>query len=280
MAYVALACRSRGWLSPWVGSREGYVRFTGWLCVVTGVALLIVCGLAAARGEVAVAAVWFVAGSVLVVWGRWRVRSRAAESHRWSPRPRCGRRLSDQLRAGAGCRWPRCGVSVARSWAAHRLQIPTIAKWVKRASKPNCALIRSRTGSRSSTATAVTRRAMLAVRGIRIVRVRRARRGRLRGRGGRGARRRSARAARGCGRPRSCRSRARARAGARRPARRRRTAPSSTSRRAVDRRSPRSRTASTASSIVAKCSGGVCGASVNGLSLVGGRPWSCWRPSS
>jgi len=62
-------------LSLWVGSREGYIRFTGWLCVVTGVALLIVCGVAAGRGEVARAVVWFVVGSVLVVWGQWRVRS-------------------------------------------------------------------------------------------------------------------------------------------------------------------------------------------------------------
>ncbi|MBV9334308.1 MAG: hypothetical protein JO243_00315 [Solirubrobacterales bacterium] len=58
-----------------MGSREGYVRFTGWLCVVTGVALLLVGGLAAARGQLATAAVWFVGGSVLVGWGAWRVRS-------------------------------------------------------------------------------------------------------------------------------------------------------------------------------------------------------------
>ncbi|MGB0091519.1 MAG: hypothetical protein WBP81_03145 [Solirubrobacteraceae bacterium] len=58
-----------------MGSREGYIRFTGWLCVVAGVALLIVSGLAAGRGQAVTAAVWFLAGSVLVVWGAWRVRS-------------------------------------------------------------------------------------------------------------------------------------------------------------------------------------------------------------
>jgi len=58
-----------------MGSREGYIRFTGWLCVVTGGALLIVSLLAAVRGEAGAAAVWFVAGGVLVVWGVWRMRS-------------------------------------------------------------------------------------------------------------------------------------------------------------------------------------------------------------
>jgi len=58
-----------------MGSREGYIRFTGWLCVVTGGALLIVSVLAAAQGKAASAAVWFVAAAVLIVWGVWRLRS-------------------------------------------------------------------------------------------------------------------------------------------------------------------------------------------------------------
>ena len=58
-----------------MGSREGYIRFTGWLCVVTGIAFLLVCGLGAAQGHAASAALWFVAGSVLIVWGAWRLRS-------------------------------------------------------------------------------------------------------------------------------------------------------------------------------------------------------------
>jgi hypothetical protein len=53
----------------------GYLRFTGWLCVVTGVAFLLVCGLGVAQRHVASAAVWFAAGSVLIAWGAWRLRS-------------------------------------------------------------------------------------------------------------------------------------------------------------------------------------------------------------
>ncbi len=52
-------------------------------------------------------------------------------------------------------RW-RPDLSAGSFWGAQRSQNPTIAKWAKRAWKPNCSLIRSRTGSRSSTATAVT----------------------------------------------------------------------------------------------------------------------------
>jgi hypothetical protein len=58
-----------------MGSREGYVRFTGWLCLVTGVAFVLVCAIGVAQGNVVSAALWFVAGSVLVAWGVWRLRS-------------------------------------------------------------------------------------------------------------------------------------------------------------------------------------------------------------
>jgi sulfite exporter TauE/SafE len=56
-------------------SREKYVRFTGRLCVVTGVALLAIGLAVAVRGEWPSAAVWCAAGVVLIVWGRWRLKS-------------------------------------------------------------------------------------------------------------------------------------------------------------------------------------------------------------
>ena len=55
---------------------EGYVRFTSWLCVGTGVALLVVAGVSAARdGWWPSAGAWFVAGAILIVWGRRRLAS-------------------------------------------------------------------------------------------------------------------------------------------------------------------------------------------------------------
>jgi len=56
-------------------SREKYLRFTGRLCVVTGVALLAVALAGAVGGEWPSAAVWCAAGVVLIVWGRWRLKS-------------------------------------------------------------------------------------------------------------------------------------------------------------------------------------------------------------
>ena len=46
-------------------------------------------------------------------------------------------------------------LSASRSWFAHRSQSPTIAKWVKRALKPNCSPNRFWTESNSSPATGV-----------------------------------------------------------------------------------------------------------------------------
>ncbi|HTR78342.1 MAG TPA: hypothetical protein VMH39_09540 [Gemmatimonadaceae bacterium] len=56
-------------------SREKYMRFTGRLCVVTGVVLLALASALAVSGQWASAALWFVAGVVLIAWGSWRLRS-------------------------------------------------------------------------------------------------------------------------------------------------------------------------------------------------------------
>ncbi|MGB0091031.1 MAG: hypothetical protein WBP81_00600 [Solirubrobacteraceae bacterium] len=56
-------------------SREKYVRFTGGLCVVTGVALLAVALGVAVGGQRPSAVVWCVAAVVLIAWGRWRPKS-------------------------------------------------------------------------------------------------------------------------------------------------------------------------------------------------------------
>ena len=58
-----------------VGSRARYVRFTGWLCVVTGVALLLVAVGVAAHGQWPSAGAWCLAGVVLLVWRGWRLKS-------------------------------------------------------------------------------------------------------------------------------------------------------------------------------------------------------------
>ncbi len=56
-------------------SPAGFIRFTDWLCVVTGVAFLLVCAIGAAEGHLVSAALWFAGGSVLVVWGCGGLRS-------------------------------------------------------------------------------------------------------------------------------------------------------------------------------------------------------------
>ena len=58
-----------------VDSRTKYLQFTGRLCLVTGVALLAVALAVAVRGEWPSAAVWCAAVVVLIVLGRWRLKS-------------------------------------------------------------------------------------------------------------------------------------------------------------------------------------------------------------
>ena len=56
-------------------SREKYMRFTGRLCVVTGVVLVAMAVALAVGGQWASAALWCAAGVVLIAWGSWRLRS-------------------------------------------------------------------------------------------------------------------------------------------------------------------------------------------------------------